>query len=81
MMRSPCCNAEVKNCGPTHATNWYACTACGQPCDPVDYERAGNSCGKTNMVHRMLFPHLPPLEASEKDATLSHPDGCSEGEK
>lgn len=22
-----------------------------------------------------------PVEASEKDATLSHPDGCSEGEK
>lgn len=58
MMRSPCCDAEVwphvDHFCPGR-TNWYACTACGQPCDPV--------------------------EASEKDATLSHPDGCSEGEK
>lgn len=56
MMRSPCCNTEVRvmRSGGTW-TQWYACTACGQPCDPV--------------------------EASEKDATLSHPDGCSEGEK
>lgn len=41
MMRSPCCGAEVRvnQYGALpFVTNYYACTACGQPCDPVEEE-------------------------------------------
>jgi len=44
-MRSPCCNAFVRKAGGAYSTDmnewvtyWYACTACGQPCDPVEEE-------------------------------------------
>lgn len=43
-MRSPCCNAAVEvrvKRDRVHAafdTRWYACTACGQPCEPVEKE-------------------------------------------
>lgn len=44
MMRSPCCNADVRVerewlslMGGEMWSQWYACAACGQPCDPVDH--------------------------------------------
>lgn len=43
MMRSPCCDAKVRVKTEEHPTatgwecHWYACTACGQPCDPVEW--------------------------------------------
>jgi hypothetical protein len=48
MMRSPCCDAAVRvACCHEHAkdrdgvTHWYACTACGKPCDPVERKEEG----------------------------------------
>ena len=37
-MRSPCCGAEVETRKARYDRDawWYACTACGQPCDPVE---------------------------------------------
>ena len=39
-MRSPCCDALIMLAMPytndPGETNWFACTACGQPCDPVE---------------------------------------------
>lgn len=45
MMRSPCCNAPLFVGGHTGVTHWYACTVCGQPCDPVDAD-AGEKEGE-----------------------------------
>lgn len=48
MMRSPCCNARVRVEGKMNyitgdrRNSWYACTACGQPCDPVEDQHAAN---------------------------------------
>lgn len=47
-MRSPCCNAEVRvqvaddvrepmSLASLRGAFYYACAACGRPCDPVDH--------------------------------------------
>lgn len=32
---SPCCGVTVRVCLQIE-TNWYECTKCGKPCDPVE---------------------------------------------
>lgn len=44
MILSTCCGAKcyIENGGAGSSTHWYACSACGLPCDPQP-ERDGDA--------------------------------------